>query len=364
MLQQGQARNRAQDFTGKPGRPHSSLNDSGDRNHFSIKSIRCTGIVTFHREFVMSKLKCSLLRPPALKEGDVVGVVAPAGPVDKEQLQAGLEVICKMGFKPLLGKHIHARSGFLAGPDKDRAQDLMDMLRNPEVRAIFCARGGYGVNRILSLLKPSEIRAHPKIVVGSSDITLLLNFLVQKCGLIAFHGPMVAGSFGRAEMKKSRRQFKALLTGDSKSKVFHAPKAKVFSKGVAQGRITGGCLTLLCRSLSTPYEINTKNRILLIEDVNEPFYRIDGMLWQLKEAGKFKGIRGIVFGEMINCQPNKSEPYTLRKTISDFFKTDNFPVLMNCPVGHGKEMWTLPLGVPAILDSEAKSLTIKENGAV
>jgi muramoyltetrapeptide carboxypeptidase len=210
------------------------LNDSGDRNHFSIKRIKFDAIVTFHRGFVMSKSIRSLLRPPALKEGDVVGVVAPAGPVDKIQLQAGLEVICKMGFKPLLGKHIHARSGFLAGPDKDRAQDLMEMLRNPEVRAIFCARGGYGANRILSFLKPAEIRAHPKIVVGSSDITLLLHFLVQKCGLISFHGPMVAGSFGRAEMKKSRRQFKALLTGDSKSKVFYAPKAKVFSKGVAQ----------------------------------------------------------------------------------------------------------------------------------
>lgn len=177
----------------------------------------------------MSKSIRSLLRPPALKEGDVVGVVAPAGPVDKEQLKAGLEVIRNMGFEPLLGKHIHTRSGFLAGSDKGRAQDLMDMFRNPEVRAIFCARGGYGVNRILSLLKPAEIRAHPKIVVGSSDITLLLHFLLQKCGLVAFHGPMVAGSFGRTEMKKSQRQFKSLLMGDSKGKVFHSAKAKVVS---------------------------------------------------------------------------------------------------------------------------------------
>ena len=308
----------------------------------------------------MSKSIRSLLRPPALKEGEVVGVVAPAGPVDKEQLQAGLEVICEMGFKPLLGKHIHARSGFLAGPDKGRAQDLMDMLRNPEVRAIFCARGGYGANRILSLLKPNELRAHPKIVVGSSDITLLLHFLVQKCGLIAFHGPMVAGSFGRAEMKKSRRQFKALLTGDSKSKVFHAPKAKVFSKGVAQGKIIGGCLTLLCRSLSTPYEINTKNRILLIEDVNEPFYRIDGMLWQLKNAGMFKGVRGIIFGEMINCRPQRKE--TIEDILCKLFPNPKFPILNHCPIGHGKEVWTLPLETSATLDSKSKTLELKNCG--
>ena len=310
----------------------------------------------------MSKSIRSLLRPPALKEGDVVGVVAPAGPVDKEQLKAGLEVICNMGFKPLLGKYIHARSGFLAGADKARAQDLMDMFCNPEVRAIFCARGGYGANRILSLLNPAEIRANPKILVGSSDITLLLHFLMQKCGLIAFHGPMVAGSFGRTEMKKSRRQFKALLTGDSKSKVCHFPQAKVFSKAVVQGKITGGCLTLLCRSLSTPYEIKTKNKILLIEDVNEPLYRIDGMLWQLKNAGMFKGVRGLIFGEMVNCEPQRKGDGKIEDILEDLFQKPSFPILTHCPIGHGKEVWTLPLETSATLDSESKTLELKDCG--
>jgi muramoyltetrapeptide carboxypeptidase len=310
----------------------------------------------------MSKSIRSVLRPPALKEGDVVGVVAPAGPVDRGQLETGLQVICNMGFKPLLGKHINARSGFLAGSDKDRAQDLMDMFRNPVVRAIFCARGGYGANRILSLLKPAEIRSHPKIVVGSSDITMLLHFLVQNCGLISFHGPMVAGSFGRAEMKKSRRQFKALLTGDTMSKVFHSPRAKVFSKGVAQGKITGGCLTLLCRSLNTPYEINTRNRILLIEDVNEPLYRIDGMLWQLKNAGMFKSVRGIIFGEMVNCRPQRKGEGTIKDILEDLFPKPGFPILTHCPIGHGKEVWTLPLETSATLDCESKTLELKHCG--
>ncbi len=310
----------------------------------------------------MSKSIRSLLRPPALKEGDVVGVVAPAGPVVTTQLETGLDVLRSMGFKPLLGKHVHVRSRFMAGPDKDRAQDLMDMFRNPEVRAIFCARGGYGANRILSYLKPAVIRAHPKIVVGSSDITLLLHFLVQKCGLIAFHGPMVAGSFGRAEMKKSSRQFKALLTGDTKTKVFHSPKAKVFSKGVAQGKITGGCLTLLCRSLNTPYEINTRNRIILIEDVGEPLYRIDGMLWQLKNAGMFKGVRGIIFGEMVNCRPQHKSDGMFEDILADIFLKPAFPILTHCPIGHGEEVWTLPLETSATLDSEAKTLELKHCG--
>jgi len=304
----------------------------------------------------------SILRPAALKEGDVVGVVAPAGPVDREQLATGLEVIRSMGFQPLLGKHVHARSRFMAGPDKARAQDLMNMFKNPKVRAIFCARGGYGANRILSHLKLDAIRANAKVVVGSSDITMLLHFLTQKCGLIAFHGPMVAGSFGRAEMKKSRRQFKALLTGDAGARVFHSPKAKVFSKGVAQGKITGGCLTLLCRSLNTPYEINTRNRILLIEDVNEPLYRIDGMLWQLKNAGMFKGVRGIVFGEMVNCRPQHKSDGKIEDILADLFPKPEFPILTHCPIGHGKEVWTIPLETSATLDSKSKTLELKHCG--
>jgi len=303
-----------------------------------------------------------LIRPPQLKQGDVVGVVAPAGPVDKAQLDKGLEVIRAMGFEPRLGRHVYARSRFMAGPDKDRAQDLIDMFRSPEVRAIFCARGGYGVNRILPYLKPGLIRANPKVVVGSSDITLLLNFLVQNCGLVAFHGPMVAGSFGRAEMTQSRRQFKALLTGDARSRVLRSPQAKVFSEGVAQGKITGGCLTLLCRSLKTPYEVNTRNRILLIEDVSEPLYRIDGMLWQLKNAGKFKGVRGIIFGEMVNCRSQRKGDGTIEDIYADLFPNPGFPILTHCPIGHGKEVWTLPLETSAILDSTSKSLELKNCG--
>ena len=310
----------------------------------------------------MSNSICSLLRPPTLKEGDVVGVVAPAGPVDRVQLKIGLEVIRSMGFKPLLGRHIYARSRFMAGSDKDRAQDLMDMFRNPDVRAIFCARGGYGTNRILTHLEPDEIRAHPKAVVGSSDITLLLHFLAQKCKLVAFHGPMVAGSFGRTEMKKSRVQFKALLMGDTKGKTFHSPKAKKFSGGVARGKIIGGCLTLLCRSLNTPYEIKTKNRILLVEDVNEPLYRIDGMLWQLKHAGIFKGVRGLIFGEMVNCQPQRKGDGKFEDILTDLFQKPGFPILTHCPIGHGKEIWTLPLETSATLDSDSKTLELKDCG--
>jgi muramoyltetrapeptide carboxypeptidase len=299
-----------------------------------------------------------------IKKGDLIGIVSPAGPTDSEELKNGINVLKKMGFRSVLGKNALLRNGFLAGSDEERSADFMDMIKNPDVAAILCARGGYGINRILSYLDFNLIKKARKPIIGSSDITILLNYINNRCSLVSFHGPMAAGSFGRTPMTKSRKPFCQALMGDMGMYSYSKRSAWTINSGKDEGRLAGGCLTLMIRSLGTPFEIKTRNRILIIEDVNERPYKIDGMLWQLKEAGKFKGIRGIVFGEMINCQPNKNETYTLMNTISEFFKTDNFPILMNCPVGHGKEMWTLPLGVPAILDSEAKSLTIKENGAV
>jgi muramoyltetrapeptide carboxypeptidase len=303
-----------------------------------------------------------LIRPKKLKQGDLVGVVAPAGPVDPAHLEAGLGVIRGMGFQPVLGRFVNDRKHFLAGEDEDRADDLMVMFQNPDIKAIFCARGGYGVNRILSLLDPKIIHKNSKVVVGSSDITLLLVYLLQKCGLVAFHGPMVSGSFGCKPMKISKTQFRKILIGDKEGGHLVAPQARVLQEGTARGKLVGGCLTLLCRSLKTPYEIQTRDGILLIEDVNEPSYRIDGMLWQLKAAGKFRGVKGIVFGEMINCRFADGQKGRLEDLFRDIVPNRTIPVLTDCPVGHGNEMWTLPLGVEATLDTDSKSLRLKTNG--
>jgi len=306
--------------------------------------------------------KPSLTRPKKLVQGDAVGVVAPAGPVDAVSLQKGLDVVRGMGFKPVLGESLNQRNGFLAGTDEERAEDLMRMFANPDLHGIFCARGGYGVNRILPLLQPKIIKANPKVLVGSSDLTLLLIYLMQKCSLIPFYGPMVAGSFGSHPMIRSKTQFRKMLTGTAGAGSLSAPKAKVLRGGKARGKLTGGCLTLLCRSLKTPYEIQTKDHLLLIEDVSEPAYRIDGMLWQLKAAGKFKGVKGVIFGEMINCHFAKGQSGRLQDVLFDVLKDEAFPVLMDCPIGHGHEMWTLPLGVDATLDADSKTLGVKHNG--
>ena len=308
----------------------------------------------------MSKKIKPLIRPPKLNLGDKVGIVAPAGPVDKTQLQKGLDVISEMGFQPVLGRYVYNRSRFFAGTDFQRAKDIMDMFRNPEIKAIFCARGGYGTNRILECLDAKEIRANAKIFVGSSDITLLLHYLYLHSGLVGFHGPLIAGSFGRTPMKQSQEQFRNILMGKPTSLFYR--KAKVFSKGTAMGKITGGCLTLLCRSLGTPYDIQTSNRILFIEDVNEPLYKLDGMLWQLKAAGKFKGVRGIILGEMVDCNSQRPGDGKLENILSDLFPKAEIPILTNCPIGHGNEVWTLPLETQAVLDTSIKTLELKNYG--
>ena len=302
--------------------------------------------------------------PKRLRPGDKIGVVAPAGPVDQKVLEKGLRMVRRMGFSPVLAEHICAKDRYLAGTDLQRTKDLHDFFGNPDIKGIFCARGGYGASRILSRLDSSIIRKNPKVFVGSSDITLLILFLVQQCSLVTFHGPMVAGNFGRYPMTRSKNQFVKILSGSKTGKRLIAKEARVFRPGIGIGKMIGGCLTLLCRSIGTPWEVKTRNKILLLEDVNEPLYKIDGMLWHLKQAGKFKGVRGIIFGEMVNCLSSKKTGGSFKEILNDVFADSSFPVLTDFPSGHGREMLTMPMGVGARLDTKSKSLEFEDCGVL
>jgi muramoyltetrapeptide carboxypeptidase len=305
----------------------------------------------------MAKIK-EIIRPAKLQAGDRLGIVAPAGPVDREALEKGLKVLKRLGFKVLVGEHVLSRDRFLGGSDDERAEDLLAMFKNPEVQGIICARGGYGVNRILHRITPKLVRQNPKAVIGASDITLLLLHLYQRCGLVGFHGPMVAANFGSHPMRASRKQFIDLVAGKLDGKKLSFPKAKVLHSGKAKGILTGGCLTLLCRSLKTPYEIDTRDKILFMEDVNESPYRLDGMLWQLQKAGKFKDVRGIILGEMVGCHPKSAKEGTLQDVYREVFGELNVPIVSGLPIGHGKEMWTLPIGLSADFDAGAKKMRV------
>ncbi len=304
----------------------------------------------------------SLNKPKKLKKGDNIGIIAPAGAVDSVELEKGLKVIKRMGFNPVLSQHIGNKNRTMAGSDSERAFDLMTMFADSEIKGIFCARGGYGSNRILPLLTSKVIRENPKVFVGSSDITALHIFLNQKCSLHTFHGPMIAGSFGRAEMKRSQKSFAEILMGKTSAKKMSSRQIQVIQPGSVKGELAGGCLSLLCRSLRTLHEIKTDNKILLIEDVNEPYYKLDGMLWQLKQAGKFKNLKGVLLGEMIGCRPANKKDGPLEHIVKEIFADYSYPILMNAPIGHGEEMWTLPLGIKATLDSKLRSLTLDSCG--
>jgi muramoyltetrapeptide carboxypeptidase len=289
-----------------------------------------------------------MIRKPApLRRGDGIGVVAPAGAVDEASLEAGVRVLDNAGFRVRLGAAVRKKSGFLAGSDAERAADLHEMFRDPEIKAIFTARGGYGSGRLLPLLDPAVVREHPKIFVGHSDITFLLNDFVQRAELVSFHGPLVTGLQQRP---KAVEHLLAMLTGERIG--WHEAAQEVVQPGTAEGPLAGGCLSVIVATLGTPYAVQTHGRLLFLEDVNEKPYRIDRLLTHMRQAGALDGVAGVIFGEMNGCAADEYERVSVRDVIAEVFADVPYPVAFGLPSGHGVGTLTLPLGVRARLAGE------------
>src|SRR5271157_1136905 len=255
------------------------------------------------------------LRPPALLPGDTVGIIAPAGPIEPDALEAGCATLLRMGYQPFYLPSLLDRNLYFAGSAERRLNELHEMFRRREVRAIICARGGYGCNYLLPHLDLGFIRRNPKIFVGCSDVTTLLTYLCDAAGLITFHGPMAAGDFGRPDGVDENAWFAAAASGEAYQRAFGAAEVEPRAKGTAEGMLYGGCLSLRCASLGAPYEVRTRDTILFLEDLNEPPYRIDRMLMQLKLVGKLKSVKGIIFGEMRGCEQRGAEDSTLQQVV-------------------------------------------------
>ncbi|SPE45204.1 putative murein peptide carboxypeptidase [Candidatus Sulfotelmatobacter sp. SbA7] len=301
------------------------------------------------------------VKPPALQPGDTVGIVAPASNIKREPLDAGCEALRALGYVPFYFDSILDQDWYFAGSVKRRAQELEDMFLRPQVRAIVCARGGYGANYLLNAIDLQKVRSHRKIFVGYSDITTLLTYFADAAGLVTFHGPMVAKDFAHAD-GVDLASWKAALGGDEEWAI-DLTDVKTLVEGSAEGILYGGCLSMLVASLGTPYEIQTAGTILFIEDVATRPYQIDRMLMQLKLAGKLKGVRGIVFGEMLDCVQNPKQGYTLEEVVLRVVGDLKVPVtygLRSGHVSHGNV--TLPVGVRATLtvSSGEASLRILE----
>jgi muramoyltetrapeptide carboxypeptidase len=292
------------------------------------------------------------IKPPALRKGDTVGIVAPSSYFPREEFEAGCEALRQMGYNPVYSDSIFDRDLYFAGSAERRARELEEMFVRPDVKAIVCARGGYGANYLLPCLDIKKLAAHPKIFVGYSDVTSLLTYLCDAVGMVTFHGSMVAKDFAKPG-GVDVASWQAALGRESRWPLDFGAGSGIQSlvQGSAEGVLYGGCLSMLAASLGTPYEIRTDGTLLFIEDVAAKPYQIDRMLMQLKLAGKLDGVCGIIFGEMLGCTQSPTQGYTLEEVVTRIVGDLGIPVAYGVPSGHvSKGNITLPIGVSALLN--------------
>jgi muramoyltetrapeptide carboxypeptidase len=300
-------------------------------------------------------------KPPALRAGDTVGIVAPASNLNRQMLEAGREALRALGYKPFYFDSILERDLYFAGSLDRRLHELEEMFVREDIRAIVCARGGYGSNYLLEKLDLEKFVAHPKIFVGYSDLTTLSTWLTDSANFVTFHGPMVIRDFAQKD-GVDLASWKSALGGSSEwalsAEVLSAAKPLV--EGSAEGVFYGGCLSMLAASLGTRYEIRTEGTILFIEDVATKPYQIDRMLMQLKLAGKLDKVRGMVFGEMLFCLQSKDQDYTLEEVIQRVVGDLGVPVTYGLRSGHvSRQNVTLPIGVRASLRVDSTSVDLR-----
>jgi muramoyltetrapeptide carboxypeptidase len=299
-----------------------------------------------------------LVKPPALRPGHTIGIVAPASNVKQADLEAGCAALHQAGYKTFHLDSILERDLYFAGTAGRRKRELEEMFDRDDVRAILCARGGYGANYLLQELDWKKIANHPKIFVGYSDITCLLTQFVDS-GLVAFQGPMAAKDWAHAD-GVNLESWIAALTQTAPWDVRINNGVVALAEGEAEGRLYGGCLSILVSSLGTAYEIKTDDTILFLEDIGAKPYQIDRMLMQLKLAGKLENVRGLIFGEMIDCIQAANQDYTLQEVIMRIVGELNIPVAYGLKSGHvTSNNITLPLGVKAKLQVEKEQVGIK-----
>jgi muramoyltetrapeptide carboxypeptidase len=292
-----------------------------------------------------------------------VGIVAPASNVKRGELEAGCDALRRAGYQPFYFDSIFDEDLYFAGSVDRRLRELEEMFSRDEIRAIIGARGGYGTNYLLAGFDLEKVRAHPKIFVSYSDQTALLTYFLKATGLITFHGPMVAKDWAH-EDGVDLASWQSAVSGSVPWELSADCGMTALVEGSAEGTLYGGCLSILVASLGTPYEIETAGTILFMEDLGEKPYQIDRMLMQLKLAGKFNDVRGIVFGEMKDCLQTANQGYSLQEVVKRIVGELGIPVAYGLRSGHvSSRNITLPFGVDARLDvrGEAASLKILES---
>ncbi|MBI5324057.1 MAG: LD-carboxypeptidase [Ignavibacteriae bacterium] len=313
------------------------------------------------------KSEREIINPNPLKKGSVIAITAPASPTNLWEIHNGVSFFQKMGCKIVSGKSVNERQykyKYFSASDEERASEFMNYIKDKSVDCILCARGGYGSMRILPELDFEIIRQNPKIIIGFSDITILINSILKMSALATFHGAIGSTYFQQFSIEIT----KSLLFANKKFIPIKIsfPTLQTIASGVAEGTLVGGNLTMIISTLGTPYEIDTKGKILLIEEVQEEPYKIDKMLSHLWLAGKLQDAAGIVFGYMDNIDAKRNffpdYSFTIREVIESRIKPLKIPAILGLPFGHYDNKLILPIGAKAELDASNKTLTLLEPG--
>lgn len=297
--------------------------------------------------------------PKRLKAGDVIGLVATSSPVEEERAKQSKAVLEQLGFKVKAADNLFAsKGGYMAGEEELRGRWLNDMFADDEVDAIFCLRGGDGANRILDYLDLDVIRKNPKIFVGYSDVTSLHLLFNQECDLVTYHGPMVSSNMVDDFDQESKTAFFEALTAED-AYTYKAPEGfpiGVVREGKASGILVGGNLTVMCASVGTPCEIDTKGKILFIEEIGEHIGNLDRHIYQLRNAGLLKDAAGILLGQFTRCNVDV-EGYDIVQVMLEATKGLDIPIMYNIQSGHGAPMITIPMGGTCVMDTEKGEIT-------
>ncbi|GKX31802.1 muramoyltetrapeptide carboxypeptidase [Vallitalea longa] len=293
-------------------------------------------------------------RPQKLVEGDIIGVIAPGSPTTMDKVNKAKNSLEELGFEVKLGESCYEKDTYLAGDDNLRANDVNEMFLDDNVKGIICLRGGYGTSRILNLINYRAIKKHPKVFVGYSDITALHIAFNQLSNMVTYHGPM-AGDMLEGMDEFTKKSFFYSIQAENEICINNPKSSNIecLCPGVAKGKIIGGNLSLIISTLGTPYEINTKGKILFIEEVRERPYVIDRLLMQLKHAKKFQDAKGIILGDFKDCVPKENEDSkSLEEVFNEIIKPLNKPTIYKLKAGHCNPMVTLPFGLNSYMDAD------------
>lgn len=315
-----------------------------------------------------------IVRPPKLGKGSRVALVAPAGPLLERDDLTRAQALCRaLDYEPVLGNNAHARHGYLAGTDAERLSDINSALSDPSIDAIWCIRGGYGSIRLLDGIDYEALVRQPRVVIGFSDITAVLNAITHLTGLVTFHGPVARSSMSAF----TRQHFERILArSDSAGRLQRIPapsgvlipqenRIVTVTGGVAQGRLVGGNLTLLQCLVGTPYFPDLAGAILFLEDVGEDLYRVDRMFAHLRLSGALRHLAGVLVGRFTDLERSGTDgALGFDEVLANYLGPLRIPVAFGFPVGHIEDQWTLPLGVLARMDADAGELDLLESAVV